>query len=345
MSKISLTFEEKAQLIEAINNDCEPDPDLLLKFFPSTAEKVDLQALDRARIPTLEYAGKRSKAAILAEASAGIGAAPLQVVRKFGNTDTDQWRNLIVQGDNLQFLKTCYRNIDPQIKDKVKGQVKLIYIDPPFATKSDFGGKDGERSYSDKIATAEFIESLRERLIYLRELLADDGSIYVHLDWKMTHYVKIIIDETFGEIVSMSARYVTVLTVEGKEHLIPNEDLITHKVINWSHTDRLIRIDVSVGVSYKANIPLALKCLFDAVQEIPRVNKSNRPMALLSKFNDSSIDLTVNFWITDPEVGIENIQSQVRIEIWKRFKTNNIEIPFPQRDVHIKAYPSSNSET
>ncbi|RLB74572.1 MAG: hypothetical protein DRH03_00735 [Deltaproteobacteria bacterium] len=197
MSKISLTFEEKAQLIEAINNDCEPDPDLLLKFFPSTAEKLDLQTLDRARIPTLEYANKQSKAAILAEASAGIGAAPLQIVREFGNTDTGQWRNLIVQGDNLQFLKTCSRNIDPLIKDKVKGKVKLIYIDPPFATKSDFGGKDGERSYSDKIASAEFIESLRKRLIYLRELLADDGSIYVHLDWRMNSYIRLILDEIF----------------------------------------------------------------------------------------------------------------------------------------------------
>ncbi|MBN1333230.1 MAG: site-specific DNA-methyltransferase, partial [Synergistales bacterium] len=72
------------------------------------------------------------------------------------------------------------------------------YIDPPFATKSDFGGSNGERSYSDKVATAEFIEALRERLIYLRELLADDGSIYVHLDLRMTHYVKIVMDEVFG---------------------------------------------------------------------------------------------------------------------------------------------------
>jgi site-specific DNA-methyltransferase (adenine-specific)/adenine-specific DNA-methyltransferase len=96
-------------------------------------------------------------------------------------------------------LKTCYRNVDPLIKNKVKGKVKLICIDPPFATKSDFGGKEGERSYSDKVDTAEFIEGLRERLIYQRELLDGDGSIYVHLDQKMSHYVKIIMDEVFGK--------------------------------------------------------------------------------------------------------------------------------------------------
>jgi DNA modification methylase len=199
MAKINLTPEEKAGLIEAINKGVEPKPDLLPKLFPGTAEKFDVNALDRAKIPTLEYAGKRSKAAILAEAHAGIGAAPLQTVRCFGETKNGKWKNLIVQGDNLQFLKTCYRNVDPLIKNKVKGKVKLICIDPPFATKSDFGGKDGERSYSDKVDTAEFIEALRERVIYQRELLDEDGSIYVHLDNKMSHYAKVMMDEVFGK--------------------------------------------------------------------------------------------------------------------------------------------------
>ena len=199
MAKINITPEDKAALIEAINNSTEPPTELLPKLFPGTAEKFDLQALDRAKIPILEYAGKRSRAAILAEAGAGIGAAPLQIVRCFGEAKEDEWQNMIVQGDNLQFLKTCYKNVDPLIKDKVKGQVKLIYIDPPFATKSEFAGKNGERSYSDKVATAEFIEGLRERLLYLHELLAENGSIYLHLDQKMSHYAKIIMDEIFGK--------------------------------------------------------------------------------------------------------------------------------------------------
>lgn len=199
MAKINLSDEEKVEIIEAINNGVELSPDLLPKLFPLTAEKFDIEKLDRAKIPTLEYAGKRSKAAILAEATAGIGAAPLQTVRCFGEAQEDDWRNMIVQGDNLQFLKTCYKNVDPLIKDKVKGKVKLIYIDPPFATKSDFGGKEGEYSYTDKVDRARFLEDLRERLIYLRELLAEDGSIYVHLDQKMSHYVKIVMDEVFGK--------------------------------------------------------------------------------------------------------------------------------------------------
>jgi DNA modification methylase len=199
MAKNNLTPEDKINLIEALNKGMEPPPDLLPKLFPGTADKFDVQALDRAKIPTLEYAGKRSKATILAEAGSGIGAAPLQNVRCFGEVNDSEWRNLIVQGDNLQFLKTCYKNVDPLIKNKVKGKVKLVYIDPPFATKSEFGGKEGEKSYSDKVDTAEFIEVLRERLIYLYELLADEGSIYVHLDYRNVHYIKIILDEILGE--------------------------------------------------------------------------------------------------------------------------------------------------
>ena len=198
MPKNNLTPDDKKKLIEALNKGVEPSPDLLPKLFPGTAEKFDVQALDRAKIPTIEYSGKRSKASILAEAVAGIGAAPLQNVRCFGDIKNSGWRNLIVQGDNLQFLKTCYKNVDPLIRNKVKGEVKLIYIDPPFATEGDFGGSEGASSYSDKVARGEFLETLRERLIYLYYLLSEDGSLFLHCDWRSVFYLKIILDEIFG---------------------------------------------------------------------------------------------------------------------------------------------------
>lgn len=198
MQKTNLTPEDKLKLIDALNNDIEPPPDLLPKLFPRTAEKFDVKALDRAKIPTLEYAGKRSRATILSEAVAGTGAAPLQIVRSFGEQKDKEWKNLIVQGDNLQFLKTCYKNVDPLIKDKVKGKVKLIYIDPPFGTGDEYGGNSGEISYSAKIAGSEFIEGIRERLVYLRELLDDDGCIIIRLDYHFGHYVKVVADEIFN---------------------------------------------------------------------------------------------------------------------------------------------------
>ena len=205
MAKVLLTDEEIQKLIECIQDGTEVPEDLVIKLSPSffdklrSAGKFDYKELDRFKIPTIEYAGKRSESVILAQAALTGGAAPLQVVRSFGESSENEWRNMIVQGDNLQFLKTCYMNQDPLIKDKVKCKVKLVYIDPPFATKSDFQSSEGADSYSDKIDRAEFIESLRERLIYMKEILADDGSIFVHLDWKMAHYLKIIMDEVFGE--------------------------------------------------------------------------------------------------------------------------------------------------
>ncbi|MBU4292472.1 MAG: site-specific DNA-methyltransferase [Actinobacteria bacterium] len=104
-----------------------------------------------------------------------------------------------MQGDNLQFLKTCYLNQDPLIKNKVKGKVKLIYIDPPFGTGDEYGGSNGEMSYSAKLMGAEFIETLRERLIYLREILSNDGSIFIRMDYHFGHYVKMVMDELFGK--------------------------------------------------------------------------------------------------------------------------------------------------
>ena len=215
MAKTNLTDKEKQRIIEALNSNIEPPPELMTKLFPVLAEKFDVAKLDRAKVVTLEYAGKRSEAAILNQASPTDAGSPLQVERCFkGGSPTgetqldlferakdgadDNWQNLIVQGDNLQFLKTCYRNADPLIKDRIKGKVKLIYIDPPFATKGDLKGSGNEKSYSDKLDSAEFIEGLRERLIYMREILADDGCLYVHLDQRMSHFLKLVLDEVFG---------------------------------------------------------------------------------------------------------------------------------------------------
>ena len=168
MPIINLTEDELTKLWEAVNNGAEPPPELAGRLFPSLMEKLaaggkfDFEALNRIRIPTLEYAGKRQEGIILAGAALLGQSAPLQILRTFGEPAEDGWRNLIVQGDNLQVLKTVFLNQDPLIKGKVKGKVKLFYNDPPFATKSDFQSKDGATGYSDKIESAEFLENMRD---------------------------------------------------------------------------------------------------------------------------------------------------------------------------------------
>lgn len=116
-------------------------------------------------------------------------AAKLVLVEKHGDSNI----NKLFIGDNLNILKTLYNN--PEIRNRVD----LIYIDPPFGTGQDFIGYDQDKSYSDKLINSEFIESLRQRLIFLRELLSDSGSIYLHIDQKIGHYIKIVMDEVFGE--------------------------------------------------------------------------------------------------------------------------------------------------
>jgi site-specific DNA-methyltransferase (adenine-specific)/adenine-specific DNA-methyltransferase len=148
------------------------------------------------------YAGKMRKEDVLADTEEAK-PVPLQIEKVFNGkknpTYSKNWHNLLVFGDNLQILKTFYENKDLLVKNKIKGKVKLIYIDPPFATAQDFSGNKGQKAYSDKTKGAEFVEFLRRRLLLMHEILADDGSIFIHLDWKKAQYMKVVMDEVFGE--------------------------------------------------------------------------------------------------------------------------------------------------
>ncbi len=145
------------------------------------------------------------------------------------------------------------------------------------------------------------------------------------------------IEGTFGWINSLRSRYISVITRDRKEILIPNEDFITNKVINWSFTDRVVRIKADVGVSYATDIPEAIRICIDAAKDIPRVLADPAPNCLLKEFGDSSINLQIRFWIDDAPQGVSNVRSEVLIAVWKAFREHQIEIPFPQRDLHIKS--------
>lgn len=189
---MNLTEKDKQNIIRCIEND-KPVPSVYKqKLFGNNS----VEYVESTKDYKLVYKGKARKEDIIANTP----AAPLQKIRSF-NTDNafdDDWSNMLIFGDNLLALKSLYEDQQGPNKYKTKNRIKLIYIDPPFATKQDFM-KDREKAYRDKIIGAQFIEFLRKRLILLREILADDGSIYVHLDWKKGHYVKAILDEVFGE--------------------------------------------------------------------------------------------------------------------------------------------------
>lgn len=143
----------------------------------------------------------------------------------------------------------------------------------------------------------------------------------------------------YGWIEKMGARYVTVATRDGKEYLIPNEDIITQQVINWSYSDRAIRIRIGVGISYRSDVRKAMELMVEAASMLPRVLQDDvhKPQARLIEFGDSSINLELRIWVLDPEKGIMNVTSEIRLAIWDAFHANGIEFPFPQRDLHISS--------
>ncbi len=145
------------------------------------------------------------------------------------------------------------------------------------------------------------------------------------------------IEGTYGWINNLRARYASVITRDGTEHLIPNEDLITQKVINWSFTNDLVRIRTPIGISYKSDPHEAIRVVEAAAASLPRVLEQPGPLCLLTGFGDSSVDLELRFWIKDPSNGVGNVRSAVLLKVWDAFKENGIEIPFPQRDVHIRS--------
>jgi len=144
----------------------------------------------------LVYNGKETEEQILADTM----AVPFQEVSTFGTNKVD-WHNKLIFGDNLQAIRMLLQMKEDGKLINADGTpgVRLIYIDPPFATKKEFRGSQDQKAYQDKIAGAEFLEFLRKRLVLLKELLSNNGSIYVHLDWKKGHYVKVLMDEIFKD--------------------------------------------------------------------------------------------------------------------------------------------------
>jgi site-specific DNA-methyltransferase (adenine-specific)/adenine-specific DNA-methyltransferase len=162
------------------------------RLFPGSAKSPEAGKEYR-----LVYDGKMRREEVLAQTP----AAPWQRVRSFcaERPHADKrWRNLLVWGDNLLALRELLADQQGPNRFGTRGKIKVIYNDPPFATRQDFM-KDREKAYRDKVLGAQFIEFLRRRLILLREVLADDGFIFFHLDGKKVHYIKAVMDEVFDE--------------------------------------------------------------------------------------------------------------------------------------------------
>lgn len=147
--------------------------------------------------------------------------------------------------------------------------------------------------------------------------------------------------DKYGWINFLGSRYCSVITREGTEHLIPNENLITGEVINWSYSNNLIRLKMPVGVAYGSDLEKVRELMLAAAVDTLRVLKDPKPSCLLVGFGDNAINLELRVWINDPQNGIGSAKSDLFWGIWQRFREHGIEIPYPQREVHLKSIPDT----
>ncbi len=160
------------------------------------------------------------------------------------------------------------------------------------------------------------------------------SGIIILLDRSIKPGDVISLGDTFGWIDSLGARYVSVVTRDGKEYLIPNEDLITSQVVNWSYTNKFVRLDINFGTSYGDDPHKVRRVAVEAAKSVNRVLvHPTPPVCHITGFGDSSVDYILRFWITDPSDGLTNIKGNVFLALWDAFKESGISIPFPQREV------------
>ncbi len=143
------------------------------------------------------------------------------------------------------------------------------------------------------------------------------------------------VDDTYGVVKSLGLRYASVITRDGKEHLIPNEMLITDKVVNWSYSNKEVRVKRRLRVEYETDLRQAVDLVQQGAMQTDRVLARPAPKCLVMEFGDEAIEIEVRFWINDPENGVSNVSSAVMLNIWDKFREAGIDIPLRHEDILI----------
>jgi small-conductance mechanosensitive channel len=145
----------------------------------------------------------------------------------------------------------------------------------------------------------------------------------------------VTIGDSSGRISAMNTRYISVAAGDGREYLIPNEDLITQKVVNWTYTDKNTLVKVNFSTNYDADPRLVCKLAMEAAAASPRATKLKPPNCLITEFAEAGMKFTLTFWIADPD-GMDNVKSDVMLSLWDAFKHDDIRVPYPVREIRIR---------
>jgi len=145
----------------------------------------------------------------------------------------------------------------------------------------------------------------------------------------------ITIGDSTGRINEMKTRYISVAAGDGREFLIPNEDLVTQKVVNWTYTDKNTLVKVNFGTNYEADPRLVCKLALDIAAAAPRAIKSKAPNCILVEFAEAGMKFSLTFWISDPD-GLDNVKSDAMLALWDAFKREGIQVPYPVREIRVR---------
>jgi small-conductance mechanosensitive channel len=145
----------------------------------------------------------------------------------------------------------------------------------------------------------------------------------------------VTIGDSTGRINEMKTRYISVAAGDGREFLIPNEDLITQKVVNWTYTDKNTLVKVNFGTNFDADPRLVCKLAIDVAAATPRAIKGKPPNCILTEFAEAGMKFSLTFWIADPD-GMDNVKSEVMLSLWDVFKREGIRVPYPVREIRIR---------
>jgi small-conductance mechanosensitive channel len=145
----------------------------------------------------------------------------------------------------------------------------------------------------------------------------------------------VTIGDSSGRISAMKTRYISVAAGDGREFLIPNEDLVTQKVVNWTYTDKNTLVKVAFGANYDADPRLVCKLAAEIAASNPRATKGKTPNCILTEFAEHGMKFSLTFWIADPD-GMDNVKSEVMLALWDAFKREGIRVPYPVREIRVR---------
>jgi small-conductance mechanosensitive channel len=145
----------------------------------------------------------------------------------------------------------------------------------------------------------------------------------------------VTIGDNSGRISTMKTRYVSVAAGDGREFLIPNEDLVTQRVTNWTYTDNNTLVKIAFATNYDADPRQVCKLAADTAAAHPRAIKGRRPNCILTEFAETGMKFSLTFWIADPD-GMDNVKSDVMLSLWDAFKQEGIRVPYPVREIRVR---------